>query len=291
MLTAIRTSDKQKVVGDFIDKNSNETYCCEYCENNVIHHKSNSKIKIGHFKHKSEQSFCPNQRETIVHLQTKLQIFNFIKSKWGDKLHLIELEKWICNKTIRPDIYIETKKQTKIAIEVQASVLTVFEIKRRTEKYFDEGIYVLWILPFDYFRFFEYKPKSDWKEDGSWGIIESGYALADKIRLKEYEIFIYWSYFKKIILWDLTQKHSQGFIVAFFEEYTTESVEFRQDGEEHYYDGRKTKVMKVPERIKYDVPFDNFKPTYARFFESNYRNYDIPERKIFTFDNRKSTNH
>lgn len=285
MLTAIRISDKKKVIGDFIEKDVFANYFCEYCDNDVVHHKSNSKIKVGHFKHKSGQSFCPNQGEKIEHIQSKLQIFKYIQTKWGKSLILIEIEKWICNKTIRPDIYIETKKQTKIAIEVQASILTVSEIKRRTEKYYKEGIYVLWILPFDYSRFYEYKSISGWREDGKWGHIDSGYDLVDKIRLKEYEMFIYWAYFKRITLWDINQKYSEGFIIAFLNEYKTDSVEFNRDGEEHCYEGKKSKVMKTLERIKLNVPFDQFKPTFGRLFDSNYRDYNIPPRRIFSFSN------
>ena len=94
----------------------------------------------------------------------KLGIYNYIKRNWGDKLLIIEPEKWICNKTIRPDVYIETRKKTKIAIEVQASILPVTEIKRRTEKYYKEGIYVLWVLLYDFHRFYEYRPEYGTKE-------------------------------------------------------------------------------------------------------------------------------
>jgi hypothetical protein len=284
MLTAIRLSDKKKVIGDYIDKDSSAKYICEYCDNEVVHHKSDSKIRVGHFKHKSNQSFCPNQGETIEHMQAKLQIFHYIKNNWGKQLKLIEFEKYLCNKSIRPDIYIESKKQTKIAIEVQATILTLTEIKRRTEKYYKERIYVLWILPFDYSRFYQYKSSSGWREDGTWGYSDSGYELVDKIRLKEYELFIYWAYFKRIILWDLNQKYSNGFIVAFLNEYKSETVEFRRDGEEYYFEGKKSNVMKAPVRIKYNIPFDHFKPRVGKLFEHNNRDYNIPPRTIFNYN-------
>lgn len=282
MLTAKRKSDNQKVIGDFIEKSTLDSYFCEYCDKEVVHHKSKSKIKIGHFKHKPGHSFCPNYGETIVHIQTKLQIYQFIEEQWGSKLSLIELEKWICNKSIRPDIYIVTKKLTKIAIEVQASALTVDEIKRRTEKYYNEGIYVLWVLPFEYTRFFEYKRVSGWDENGVWRLLEGEYDLADKIRLKEYEIFIFWAYYKKLILWDLDQEYSSGFIIVELVDYISEPVEFRRDGEDHYYDGRKSKVMKVPMKIFKNVSFDKFKPNDAKRFDGNRRGYGIPERRILT---------
>lgn len=287
MLTAIRQSDGKKVIGELIDKDKSDTYFCEYCKNPVTHNKSDSKIKIGHFKHKSGESFCPNNTgETIEHIQTKLSIYNYIMENWSKNLQILELEKWLSKKTIRPDVYIETKKNTKIAIEVQASILPVTEIKRRTEKYFKEKINVLWILLFDYSRFYEFKTKFGHKEDGSWGVIGSGYFYADKVRLKEFEVFIYWAYFKKLIMWDLTGKHSNSFIVVNMSDYKTESVEFRRDGEEHYYAGKNTKVMKVPDFIRMNVSFDKLKPTYSKEFNANYRQYVIPERLIFTYDTK-----
>ncbi|MBK7683844.1 MAG: hypothetical protein IPJ26_15870 [Bacteroidetes bacterium] len=117
-------------------------------------------------------------------------------------------------KSIRPDVYIETKKNTKIAIEVQASILPVSEIIKRTEKYFKEKINVLWVIIYDYNRFNKYKTDYGKTEDGSWGVVDRGYFYADKVRLKEFEIFIYWAYHKNLIMWDLTGKHSNSFIVA-----------------------------------------------------------------------------
>ena len=284
MLTAIRQSDKIKVIGEFIDKKKSETYYCEYCENPVTHNKSDSKIKVGHFKHKSGEPFCKNNTgETLEHIKTKLGIYNYIKENYWDKLLEIEPEKWICKKSIRPDVYIETKKNTKIAIEVQASILPVSEIKRRTEKYFKEKINVLWVIIYDYNRFNKYKTEYGKTEDGSWGVVNSGYFYADKVRLKEFEIFIYWAYFKNLIMWDLTGNHSNSFIVANMSDHKTDSVEFRRDGNDHYYEGKTTKVMKVPNYIRLNVSFDEFKPSPAIEFPVNYRQYVIPERLIFNY--------
>jgi competence CoiA-like predicted nuclease len=152
MLTAIRDTDNKKVVGALIEKDKNATYHCEYCKKEAIHHKSESQVRIGHFKHKQGASHCPNQtNETEWHYKTKYDIYKYIYSNWGDKLKEIEVEKWICNNSIRSDIYLETSKN-KIAIEVQATILTPSEIKRRTAKYFKNGIAVMWILPFEYDR-------------------------------------------------------------------------------------------------------------------------------------------
>lgn len=284
MITAIRKSDNEKVIGSIIPKDKNAEYTCEYCAKNVIHNRSDSRIRIGHFKHKHGDSHCPNQsKESEYHIKTKLDIYDYIKNGWGKKLRLIELEKWICNNSIRPDIYIETRK-SKIAIEVQATILTVSDIKKRTEKYNKNNIHVLWILPFVYSRIWENR------------IVEMGYGgdenkydwcLSEKVKMKDMEIFLYWAYYKKLIFWDLEHEHSNSFIAVGFEEYKSDDADFWKDGEEHSYSGRTAKTIKSASWIKYNLQFTDFSTTFAKEFKAPYRNYVIPERELFTYDNRK----
>ncbi len=288
MLSSIRKSDHQKVIGDSISKDNTAIYLCEYCDNEVIHHKSESKLKIGHFKHKSSESFCLNSNESIEHISIKLGIFNYIEKNWSSQLHLIEVEKWICEKSMRPDIYIETKKKTKIAIEVQATVLTVDEILRRTENYFKENIYVLWVLQYDYNRFFEYRTEL-YKDDEEKVLVIPDFYKRKVVRLKEFENFMYWCYYKKLFFWDLSGKHSDGFIVAHLDEHRGEDSEFRKGGESHNYDGRLSKVIKGLISIRPNIKFDQFRPRFAKEFKHPLKNYNIPQRLIFTFDHRTHT--
>jgi hypothetical protein len=286
MLTAIRTYDNEKVIGNYISKDNQSEYICEYCRKKVVHHKSDTRVRIGHFKHRQGESDCPNQtKETEYHIKTKLDIYSYIKNGWGDRLKLIELEKWICNNSIRPDIYIETKIN-KIAIEVQATILTVSEIKSRTQNYSKNGINVLWILPFEFKRIWEYK------------VVQVGYGddrnisdcvLAEKVKMKEMEVFLYWAYLKQLVFWDLEHKHSDSFICVGFDEYKNDDVLFWKDDEVHSYSGRITKTIKTAVWIKYNLEFPDFKTTFAREFKVPYpyRNYAIPERDLFTYDNAK----
>jgi len=283
MLTAIRqSSDKTKVVGEFIEKVKGELFKCEFCDSFVIHNKPKDRIKIGHFKHKPGESDCPNRGESIEHIRAKLGIFEYVKSKWGEKLQQIEIEKWICNKTIRPDIYIETKKGNKIAIEVQASALTVEEIKRRTSRYFDENIYVMWILLFERPRFYIFRKEWGTKDDGNWGLIDARYFVRDSVRLKEFELFLYRAYNRALIFWDLEQNYSTDFMVIQMADYWTADKEFRKDGEDYFYEGKQTKVMKTIQSIKKDVSFDKLRPIKGSVLKG--KSYDIPERTIFGFE-------
>lgn len=279
MITAIKFSDNTKVFGNVIEKDKTEGYSCEYCKKQVIHHKSDSGVKIGHFKHKNGESHCPNKvnGETEYHYRTKYDIYQYIKEGWDEKLEIIEVEKWLCNNTIRADVYLETKtKKNKIAIEVQATILTVSEIKARTEKYTENGIFVLWILPYSYNRFYEYildlENKYDW-------------FLRKKVKLKEMEVFLYWSNNKRLFFWDLEHIYYDGFTCMFFEEHQNEDVEFRRDGEEHYYSGKISKTIKVP---SWDISlkFDQFSTRFYNKTEAQNRTYEVPDRKIFTYEHQ-----
>nr|WP_319511409.1 competence protein CoiA family protein [uncultured Draconibacterium sp.] len=284
MLTAIRKIDNVKVTGDVISKKKDDEYYCEYCKKDVVHHLAEARIKIGHFKHKSGDSYCPNQsKETEYHFNTKLDIYNYILNGWGANLKSIELEKWICNNTIRPDIYIETYR-SKIAIEVQATILTVSEIKKRTERYCKNDIHVLWILPFQYDRFWEYnivEPAYDGLD------AQYSWMYAEKVKLKEMEIFLYWAYYKKLLFWDLEHKHSNTFVCIGLSEHKSEDVEFWRDGEEHYYHGKTAKTLKKINWIRYDIKFSELTTAYAPEFKAPFRSYIIPERELLTYDNRK----
>ena len=279
MLTAIRKSDKKKVTGAWIEKNNAESYRCEYCHKNVIHHKSDSGEKIGHFKHKSGESYCPNQvKETEEHIRTKLDIFEYINSGWGNKLQWIELEKWICNNTIRPDVYIETRK-SKIAIEVQATVLTIDEIKRRTTNYYNNGIAVLWVMPYYHHRFMEFKYQAEGYNEET---CDFGWSYRPNVRLKSMELFLYWAYFKNLFFWEYERVNSNGFIRIRLDRYIGEDVEFRRDGEDHYYSGKIAKTLKTIRYIEFDISFEDFRVENAKEYNVPQSNYQLPKRKLFT---------
>lgn len=74
---------------------------------------------------------------------------------------------------------------------------------------------------------------------------------------------------------------SLDFIVVELDDYKTDPKEYWKDGEEHYSEGRQTKVMKTIQAINKNVKFDQFKPTKGKLYKG--RAYDIPERTIFCY--------
>lgn len=290
MLTAIRVADGVKVIGEFTEKDSSISYRCEKCTDQVIHHRSQARLRVGHFAHRPGASCTSGNGETIEHLRTKLDIYQYISSGWGASLQTVELEAWICERSIRPDVYIVTSKGSRIAIEVQASALTVDEIIRRTRKYHAQGIHVLWVLPFSFKRFYERIServqrlgplRCDYGEDG--------WVPREKVKLLAYEQVMYWAYMKRLIMWDLDHKYSSAFIVASLSQHIGDDVTFySQGGEEHHYSGRKAKTLKVVEKVFVDVGFNQLEPTvFRKDFKMDSTPYIIPARHIMHFEPSK----
>lgn len=283
MLTALRLRDNVKVIGNFIEKSKDEIYLCEGCGGEVIHHKSSSKAKVGHFKHRRGSSDCPSPKgESEYHFTTKLDIFSYIEDGWGNSLALLEVEKWICGNTIRPDIYIETFKGKRIAIELQATILTADEILERTKKYSKNGIYVLWVLPYEHSRFCE--------QDKSFDTTLKEYVYTEqwyysrRVRLKEMEIFLYWAYGERLLFWDTTHEHSISFISIKFEDYFSDDSEYyTSDGTHNYFEGKKAKKTKQVDSISYDISYDELRTQHLPLTKPAATRYLIPERGILTY--------
>lgn len=276
MLSSIRQSDKKKVYAGFIEKNPTESYNCEYCGAQTIHHKSKAMVRVPHFQHKAKDSDCPNNAlESEIHLKTKLDIYKYLLKEYEKSFNLIEVEKWILKKHIRPDIYLETRKGNKIAIEVQKTALKVDEISYRTEKYFANNIYVLWVLPFEKGRFWKYQQLHTGYSimDQEWG-----YTYAEKVKLKEMELWLSDANNDKLICWDLDHRDSDSFVCVFLGDHKGADREYSIGREEYYSYGRVSKTFKTVSYIKYDVFFSDFEKGRLNGFRSNRRGYYIPER-------------
>lgn len=277
MLTSIRQSDLKRVVGCEIEKNLSATYHCDYCGEEVIHHRSLSQVKIGHFKHKAH-TFCANNiSESQDHLKAKKGIKDYLKNKFKS-FRVLELEKWICNKSIRPDIYIETKKGNKIAIEVQASQLTIDQIIRRTKKYYDNNIYVLWLLIWNKSKMSstDYVLRKCYRSNDCYYSYPNN--CDHSVKLTEMELFLQWMNFKKLLFWD--NEHGEAFYLVNLENYVGEGSEFySSDGELQQFDGRIAKNKKLITSIRFDVEFNDFKPRTIPEFKIPSKKYAIPRRK------------
>lgn len=279
MLTAIRNSDRKKVFAKYSQKGS-DTYHCPDCKGVVLLNQGLKKDP--YFRHKTLQN-CENEGETEEHRKIKLDIYEHIKNKWGAGLKLIDVEYRI-ESLLRADVYFETPR-SKVAIEVQASSLTVSEVYRRTTLYRKMGIYVLWVLPFDYERFYRYH-----SERMNAVIPEpypAGWYLKDSVKFKEYEIGIAKLTFNYLAFWDLSHKKSESFYVLKLTDAFSEDSQFYDVdwGHEVYYSGKKLKTVKSI-RSFFNRDLDQFKAEKLKEFTSG-KSYTIPERWALVF--RKKT--
>lgn len=276
MLKAIRNSDLKKVVGYDIEKDPKEEYQCEYCKQPVIHHKSKAQIRIGHFKHKANP-YCPNNiSETQDHIRTKKSIYDYLNHKYPNAFKTIELEKWICQNSIRPDVYLETKRGAKIAIEVQASQLTIDQIINRTEKYAKNNIYVLWVQVWKNAKI----STCPYIRRECYISFDCDFRCDHSVKLTEMELFLHYLNFKKLIFWDYTNEHSEGgFLIAELDKFQAEGGEFYDEyGNYQSFEGRVAKNKKTITDIHFAIDFKEFKPGTAKSFPVPGKNYALPSR-------------
>ena len=226
---------------------------------------------------------CPNNKgETIAHLRTKLDIYQYLQ-KYNHQLRTLEIEKWICDRTLRSDVYIETDKNT-IAIEVQMTPISVDNISERTEKYHRNGIYVLWVLPYEHRRF--YDVKFDYHSKAN-GVVPFEEVYNEKVKLKEMEYFLLYGSFQQLTFWELEHKYSQSFLTISFDKHRGSEQTFWQDGEEQFHLGRISKTIKSVVMIEDNIEFSQFWPRTLSAYQPPFREYIIPNRKFMLPERKK----
>ena len=138
MLTAIRQHDGQKVGAWEVDK-SDKPFLCPCCNEVVTLRRGG--IKAPHFAHQPPVTCEYGTGESEEHRRCKISIYEALLEDCS-RVRKCEMERDLG--AVRPDIsaYINN---VPVAIEVQASNLTLEKIFRRTQEYARRGIYVLWL--------------------------------------------------------------------------------------------------------------------------------------------------
>lgn len=280
MLSAIRKSDQKKVTGRFIQKRAGEQYFCPECGSEVIHHRSASGIVIGHFKHRAGSPYCAYEGESPLHMAIKAQLKDHISDNYPAGISFIEEEYRGLGGSLRPDVFLKTRRGKSIAFEVQVSPITIDEITRRTREYLKKGVHMFWLLPWDASRFYEERPEFGWTHENGQYIKRVHKEPSGTLRLTEHEVFLYWSGFKNLVFWDTEEP---GFILCSLDESYSNEREFMLEGEERKHKGIKQSMVKRLVEIRRDVPFTGFNPTYVKAFRSRTRPYPIPPRLVMLF--------
>lgn len=138
MLVAL--NEKAELVIANTELSKTNIYLCPACKKRVS-------LKIGeiirpYFAHyQSEACHLFSEGETEEHVEGKIQLANYLKSKMCN----VQLEAYLPHLQQRPDILFE-KDEQKFAIEFQCSPLPIEKIVSRTQGYLNAGYKVIWIL-------------------------------------------------------------------------------------------------------------------------------------------------
>jgi competence protein CoiA len=137
MMTAIRRLDRVKVGAWEADKEE-RPFLCPCCEEVVTLRRGG--IIAPHFAHKPPVTCEYGTGESEEHRRCKIAIYEALVAH--PCVRKCEMERDLG--AVRPDVsaYINN---VPVAIEVQASSLTLEKIQHRTEEYARRGIYVLWL--------------------------------------------------------------------------------------------------------------------------------------------------
>lgn len=122
------------------DAEKGQDYFCPECGQEVV--LKQGKIKIAHYAHKTESTCSYQVKETELHLRIKKDIYDDL-SKRPD-CYRCELERRLDG--VRPDISLFIGSSP-VAIEIQRSDISIDTIIRRTMRYSELKINLLWVLP------------------------------------------------------------------------------------------------------------------------------------------------
>lgn len=125
---------------DELELHRKTSFYCPCCQGRV--YVKAGRIKIPHFAHASyETCDFATEGESQEHLQGKKQLYEWLIEQGLD----VEIEKYFPQFKQRADLYFESRGK-KYAIEFQCSIITLEDIKRRTQMYFHHHITPIWIL-------------------------------------------------------------------------------------------------------------------------------------------------
>lgn len=122
----------------------NSPFFCPECNREVVLKKG--KIREHHFAHIPPVNCIYGQGESDKHFKIKREIYEALSSH--PNCSKCEVERTL--KGVRPDVSLYIGK-IPVAIEIQKSTIDINEIVKRTKKYTDLKIHLIWIIPDDTF--------------------------------------------------------------------------------------------------------------------------------------------
>lgn len=262
------------------DKDKAPFFCPE-CNKEVTLKKG--RIREHHFAHLPPVSCIYGQGESDKHFKIKRAIYEALSSH--PNCSKCEVERIL--KGVRPDISLYVHK-TPVAIEIQKSSIDINEIIRRTKKYSDLKIHLIWIIPDDTFT-------------------NAKLGKNNKLicRPKEWQKFLHAMYYGRIYVW-----HKEALVKPvhldpykwYFEkgnwiddhcEKINEDLEntyWYSDNYDNAHYGGFWKTSKSEKELVYpDIPYlhlaEDFRDVLRENFHTN--KYEIPSCKLWTDKQQK----
>jgi competence CoiA-like predicted nuclease len=256
------------VLADQVTKEDGPFYCPE-CYSDAIVRKCIE--KDDHFAHKANLSSLFSSGETQLHKDCKNEIVESLKKQYPngnwEVERTIKANKSKNHNEVIPDISGRINN-IPIVIEVQRSFLSLEKIKKRSEEYRKRNIAILWIVPI--------------KQD----------LPTDNFRPRLFEKFLHDMYFGKVYYW-LKGNGSKVIPIHYDtgERYIPVTTFYDIEIQEEVSFGGYTKKYKTIKTPNYlgkllDIGKDFYLKNAPRFQSEN-KEYDIPERIIYRDKNRK----
>lgn len=132
MMTAMTNTGEVKPVWE--TKKADAPFTCPECGGGML--MVTGLIKTHHFRHRPEAQCEYSGGETQEHLRVKKSIWESYRSEGAKIEHSLGYA--------RPDVYFE-KNGLRFAIEVQRSTLDLKTVMRRTGRYDEDSVVVIWI--------------------------------------------------------------------------------------------------------------------------------------------------
>jgi competence protein CoiA len=262
MLVANRFDNSRCIA--FETEKSEAPFHCPSCEDEVILKKG--KLREHHFAHKPPFDCQYGIGESQIHYKIKRELYSALSVHPNCKK--CELERIL--KGVRPDVSLYIGKYP-VAIEIQKTRININYIIRRTIRYADLGIYLLWILT-------DNMPHTFWHE----GEKENVY------RIKKWESYLHTMYFNRLYYWQkgahVIPYHFKPFSTWVAEsEFYDEYGDYREEG--GFY--RETKTLKSP--IVFPGPIPHLAEDFDAKLrhESKFEDNTIPHCKLWIDKNQK----
>lgn len=226
-------------------------FLCPSCNSEVILKKG--KIRQHHFAHKSPEDCTYGKGESQQHLFVKRQIYEALTKH--PNCSKCKMERVL--KRVRPDISLYIN-DTRVAIEIQRSDISIDLIRQRTKRYTELDIYLLWILP-------DNSPSTFFHQGEEINVH----------RMKKWEEYLYIMYEECIYYW---QKNA--FVTLYDFDILKTWVEESDWGGGYF---NETKTLKIPSRMTDEIHIANdFQASI--YNQKNTKNYTIPSAKLWTFE-------